>query len=1309
MSQYELRAEIESLRRRVRDLEKIQACLTKVEGELTENERPFHAPSECTFERPFLSKMGTTGKKAEDALHETSRLNQILIDSMPCVALLLRPHSREIVASNAEAAKVGAVPGAQCFATWGQRSSPCPWCLAPQLWETGEAQHLEVKALGIIFDAHWIPVSPDLYMHYAFDVTEQRRAEAMLKASEERLSLALAGANLGIWEWDLTTGKAVWSQRTLEMLGYQEDELEPDLKTWKRLVHPDDWPNITEALNLHIKGKLPTLEVEYRILNKSGDWRWVQIRGKVISAAADGKPTMVAGVLADITDRKKAEEALNESEEKYRLIFSREHDAIVLTDAETNGFLDANESAERLWGYSREELLSMTALDISSDLKASRRGLAAGARPEGVEIPVRWHRKKDGTIFPVEISAGSFDWRGRRVVCSIIRDISDRLRAETALRDSEKRYRSLFENMLEGYVYCKMIFENNEPQDFIYLAVNAAFEELTGLKDVVGKKASEVIPHLKEHDPELLEIHGNVALSGQPERFETYVASLESWFSASVYSPEKGYFISVFDDITHRKRAEEALRESEELHRTLFEEARDAIMIIDAEGDEIGRIVSANRMAASIHGYPLEEFLTLNLADLDTPESAVRMPQKIKTVLAGKWLREEAAHRRKDGSTFPLEVAAGLVEIRGHKYCLAIDRDITERKRAEEALRQSEMEKSLILESAAEWFMYYDLDLRVRWANRVAAESVGQKPGALVGRHCYEIWHGRQAPCEDCPVALARETGLPQRAEKTTSDGRTWYLRGYPVIDRQGQTVGLIELIQDITERKRAEEALRESEQRYRSLFEESRDAVYSVSRDGEITDANPSAMAIFGYTREEIIGKNIRELYADPSDRPKFREEIEKRGFVKDYEIKLRKKDGTDIACLITSSVQLGNNGGIVGYRGIIRDLTIRKELQRQLLQAQKMEAIGTLAGGIAHDFNNLLQVTMGYSELLLQERQPQDKDYADLQKIYQAARSGADLVQGLLTFSRKVDSKPVPLNLNRQISQVEKLLRRAIPKMVAIQMDLSDDLAEVSADPTQVEQILMNLAVNARDAMPDSGRLTIVTKNATLDEEYCEAHIGAQSGKYVMLSVSDTGHGMRKDTIEHIFEPFYTTKEVGRGTGLGLAMVYGIVKQHDGFIICHSEVGHGTTFEIYFPAIESQMKADLEDSAAMPALGDGTVLLVDDDALVRELATRILTKHGYTVLQATNGREALDLLEKERSQISLVILDLIMPEMGGKECLTEILKIDPQAKVLVASGYSADASVKDTAQMGAKGFVAKPFRFKDLLRQARKTLDES
>ena len=323
-------------------------------------------------------------------------------------------------------------------------------------------------------------------------------------------------------------------------------------------------------------------------------------------------------------------------------------------------------------------------------------------------------------------------------------------------------------------------------------------------------------------------------------------------------------------------------------------------------------------------------------------------------------------------------------------------------------------------------------------------------------------------------------------------------------------------------------------------------------------------------------------------------------------------------------------------------------------------------------------------------------------------AARNGADLVQRLLTFSRKVEPKPLILDLNQRIRQTHKFLQRIIPKMIDIEMILADDLARVHADPTQMDQVLMNLAVNARDAMPEGGKLVIETTNVLIDEEYARSYLEAKPGRYVLLRVSDTGSGMDKETLEHIFEPFYTTKGLGQGTGLGLAMVFGIVKQHQGFINCYSEVGHGTTFKIYLPGIIAETQTDLPVVISIQQGGTETILLVDDEEFIRDLGKRILSKVGYTVLTAYNGKEALEIYRSNKGNISLVMLDLIMPEMGGKPCIEELLKIDPDVKILVASGYSADGPTKEALSNGAKGFVAKPFDMRQVLEMVRKTIDE-
>jgi PAS domain S-box-containing protein len=403
-------------------------------------------------------------------------------------------------------------------------------------------------------------------------------------------------------------------------------------------------------------------------------------------------------------------------------------------------------------------------------------------------------------------------------------------------------------------------------------------------------------------------------------------------------------------------------------------------------------------------------------------------------------------------------------------------------------------------------------------------------------------------------------------------------LYSFPLIDEStGELKGVIEYVRDISDRKAAEEALRESGKKYRTILETIADGYHEVDMAGNLTLVNDSMCEIFGYPREELLGANYRSLMDEHNAKIIFEayNSVHKTGKPNPgFNYQNVRKDGSRRDVSVSISPIKDADGQPVGFRGIIRDITERKRLQEQLYQASKMEALGTLAGGIAHDFNNLLQIVQGYTDLLLLRKVREDPDYDKLRAMRGAAQRGRDLIQQILTFSRKVETKQRPVDLNHELRQTELLLRRTIEKTISIEMDLADNLWPISADPIHIEQILLNLAVNAKHAMPQGGRLMIETKNIKLDEEYGRTHLKTKPGSYVLLMVSDSGHGMDKAVVERIFEPFFTTKETGEGTGLGLAMVFGLVKSHDGHISCYSEPGVGTTFKIYFPTIEKELE---------------------------------------------------------------------------------------------------------------------------------------
>jgi two-component system, cell cycle sensor histidine kinase and response regulator CckA len=449
------------------------------------------------------------------------------------------------------------------------------------------------------------------------------------------------------------------------------------------------------------------------------------------------------------------------------------------------------------------------------------------------------------------------------------------------------------------------------------------------------------------------------------------------------------------------------------------------------------------------------------------------------------------------------------------------------------------------------------------------------------------------------------------------------------------------------------------------------------------------------------MIGMDIHKLYVDPSYRSTCQQELEKKGFIKDYEVHWRKKDGTKIGVILTLSVYWGKDGSIAGYRGIARDVTERKVLERQLLQAQKMKSIGTLTGGIAHDFNNLLTIMNGYTELILSEKTEDDPIYLDLQTILETGRKGAELVHRLLTLSNKSEITLRSCSLNFIAENSVVLIKRTIPKMIEIETIFTKNLAMVNADAGQIEQVLLNLCINAKDAMPEGGKLRIETQNVAVDEAYCRIHTEAKPGPCVLLEVVDTGTGMDQKTLDRMFDPFFTTKgwDFKKGTGLGLSMAKGIVEKHGGWITCESEPGKGTIFRIYFPAIIETPGVQKHEPKAEPVRGTGNILLVDDEEHVRDLGKRILERAGFTVMTASNGREALEIYSKEQTSIDLVVLDLIMPQMGGERCFEELIKINPQVRVIVSSGHSLTPEEQDRLGISAKGFVNKPYQIKQLL----------
>ena len=478
------------------------------------------------------------------------------------------------------------------------------------------------------------------------------------------------------------------------------------------------------------------------------------------------------------------------------------------------------------------------------------------------------------------------------------------------------------------------------------------------------------------------------------------------------------------------------------------------------------------------------------------------------------------------------------------------------------------------------------------------------------------------------------------------------------------------------------------------------------------VTISNKAFARMSGHSEPEIIGHPLAVLFPAENRSDSLKEIERASGGEGLVEIPIVRKDGAVRVGLWSISTIYGGPGGeplITVASG--QDITERKQFDAQIIHAHKMEAIGTLAGGIAHDFNNVLQGISGYTQLLLMRKAHDDPDRDYLGQIEELIQVTTKLVGQLLIFSRKAEKKVRLLDLNREVARIMKPLMRMVLRMISLEMNLSDDLKQINMDQAQLELVIMNLVVNASDAMPDGGRLVIETKNAELDDSYCRGHVGAVRGRYVLLKVSDNGCGMDSETREHIFEPFYTTRKISKGTGLGLAIVYGIIKDYNGYITCSSEPGQGTVFEVYFPAgegAESGGDRPVEDEGVTAGQGSsGTILVVDDEKSILEIACDILTQYGYRTLTAESGEDALELYEAKGDQIDLVILDIGMPGMGGHRCFEELRRIDPAIKVIITTGYSTSRKVDEMLEAGAAGFIGKPYRLVDMVKKVQGVLE--
>lgn len=967
----------------------------------------------------------------------------------------------------------------------------------------------------------------------------------------------------------------------------------------------------------------------------------------------------------------------------------------------------------------------------------------------------------------------------------IARHIRKSTEIENELRLSEKRYHSLFEHMLEGYAYCKMLFdERGLPKDFVYLEVNDSFERLTGLTGVVGKKVTEVLQDIKESSPELFEIYGRVASTGKPERFEINFEPLKSWLSISVYSPEREHFVAVFDNITARKRSEETREATIELLRicneadnkrelmqglTLFFQKLtgcEAVGVRLPDGDDFPYyetrgfsdefVLAENRLCAFDQagemvrdsvGHPVYACMCGNIiAGRFNPAKSFFTSHgsfwtgSTTELLAGMADGDRLATTRNCCNGDGYESVA-LVPLRSHGETFGLFQFNDPRRerftaekialmeslvayvaialaklRVDEALQESSRFSRQIIDSAEEGIIVYGRDMRYQVWNPFMEKLTGKMASEVIGRHPLESFPflRESGVIENIQKVLAGQSLASIEFLQSAHTGRLRWISDtcVPLRNTNGEIIGAIGTVLDITDHKLAQEELKEVTQRLQLATASGQLGIWDWDIIDDAVVWNDRMFEFYGVSRDEYrMSHEAWEKSVHPDDREKAIDAINaalsgERKY--DIEFRVVHPDGA-IKYIKTDAVVIRDKDGkAVRMIGMAQDITDRKHMEEQLRQAQKMEAIGQLAGGVAHDFNNILTAIYGHCSVL-QMKMGKDAPFrSDIDQIYAAAERAANLTRSLLAFSRKQIMSPKKINLNEIVMNVGKLLNRIIGEDIQLKTVCSGKPLRVFADSGQIEQVLMNLAANARDAMTNGGILTIETGVQEIDESFIHAYGYGEVGKYAALSVSDTGKGMDAETSKKIFEPFFTTKEVGKGTGLGLSIVYGVIKQHNGYINVYSEPDEGTTFRIYLPQVYEE-DADYEKEAPpeFPRMGSETVLVAEDDAIIRELAGSILKKFGYDVILACDGEDAVEKFKAGKEKIAIIVMDMIMPRKSGKEAYEEIRKFRPDVKILFMSGYSPDL-LQDRG-VSAKGdeVLIKPIHPLELVRKVRTVLD--
>jgi PAS domain S-box-containing protein len=1004
-------------------------------------------------------------------------------------------------------------------------------------------------------------------------------------------------------------------------------------------------------------------------------------------------------------ERARTEEALRRSEASYRAIFEANEDAIFVHDWDTGRIVDVSPKASDIFGYTLEEMRRLTVADVSANEHPYTQEEAARwiQRAKVTDGPLRFEwraRHKDGRLMWQEITLKRVTIAGKPRILAFVRDVTERKLAEEAVRASEEQYRSIFNASVDA-----LVLWNSEVRR---VDVNPAYERLFGFSRaevLAGAYPAHQPPEYGERREALIrrtlageQCHVELeAVRKNGERFQVEVRTIP------VRHRGEPHVLAIARDITERKRADEALRASEEQYRAIFNATADGLTLRDAKF----RVVDVNPALLEMTGFTREEVLGSDRMLFTPPEDRAAARELFERELRGEASHYETEAVRKDGTRFAIEVQGVPLQYRGQPHVFVIARDISARKRAEEALRASGEQYRAIFNATADSLVLRDADFRIVDVNPAYEAMSGYSRDEVIGKmhvvanppdieHYVKVLHGK---------GLAGEA-FQFESEGIRKGGARFEVevRGLPM-HHQGKP-HVLYIARDITVRKLADHALRASEEQYRSIFNAASDALVLRDADARVVDVNPAFLAMSGYTREEVVN-DARWIFARPG-LSAMAKEMHRRviaGESVHFEVQGFRKDG--------SVIEVEMRGVPIHYRGaphalgMARDITERKradaeraQLEAQLRQAQKMEAIGHLTGGIAHDFNNILTSVMGYL-VLAAERDAahgDDKLGRYLSQAHLSCERARDLIQQMLTFSRGQRGERRPVSLGVLVRESVKLLRSTLPATLELVTELDDAAPQVMLDPVQADQVLLNLGINARDATDGHGEVRVAVRRVAVDGAVCASCRKRVTGNFVELAVRDTGPGIAPEAMERMFEPFFSTKEVGKGSGMGLATVHGIVHEHGGHVVVESQPGRGATFRVLFPTLPTEEAAarparKARATAAAPRVAlAGHVLVVDDEAMVSEFMKELLESWGLAVTAKANGAEAREAFADAPERYDLVVTDQSMPRVTGLQLARELLEIRPTVPVILYTGFADNLTEAQARAAGVRALIRKP-----------------